>query len=158
MQTMKQKPGRGLDALFAERVEGWRVDYDSYRHWTTIPDADLADLVFTVPGSVFHGEQRIDDVPEFATDNGIAIAALIRFAEQHGCMWQLWQIPTHIAAALPVDDRYGCTIRGGDLAYEDISYDLCRTGESPAHAAVLVMLDAVALGRRDGSTAHFLRL
>jgi hypothetical protein len=66
--------GRALDALVVEKVMGWRVDYDSAHHWTEC-GASMDDLVFTASDSIFHGEQRISDVPHYSTD--IAAAWLV---------------------------------------------------------------------------------
>ena len=70
--------GRELDALIAEKIIGWRVDYDSYRHWTDIPGVKAKDLILSEPGYIFHGEKTIEDVPHYSTD----IAAAWQVAEK----------------------------------------------------------------------------
>lgn len=154
MQAVKREPGAELDRVFAKLVEGYRVILAA-RAWTdddwrcadrpTQENAWAIDTSATperFPGSgAFHV-----CIPPHSTNDGLAVAALIRFAEQHGCMWRLWQVPPHLTA-LQVDGKFGCTICGGDLVYEDMSLERSRTGESPAHAAVLAMLDAVEAGR-----------
>jgi hypothetical protein len=74
MMTDLPSAGRELDALIAEKVMGWRIDYDSAHHWMEC-GTSVDDLIFTAPGSIFHGEQRISDVPHYSTD--IAAAWLI---------------------------------------------------------------------------------
>lgn len=62
---------RQRDALVAEKVMGWRVDWDSYQDWYNC-DVDSAppldDLIFTAPGDIFHGELRIFNVSNYSTD------------------------------------------------------------------------------------------
>lgn len=85
MTTEQRQPGRELDALVAEKVMGWRVDFDSRRHWTELADISLDRLVFTEPNGIFHGEQSINDIPPYSTDVGTAWQVVERMKERGGC-------------------------------------------------------------------------
>lgn len=71
------RPGPVLNLMVAEQVLGWRIDYDSYRHWlhdVTVPDQLPNGLDITAPGDVFHGARTSVDVPPSSTDIAAAYA------------------------------------------------------------------------------------
>lgn len=131
------QPGRDLDRLFAERVEGyeWRHKGD-YAVLLEGGQAWLANPYFNLlPGKGDAERADASGVPPYSTDDATALAALERFAEKHGLWWTVSRMPPGWR------DRYIVAIHSDDMHADGGAATL-------AHAIVLCLLAVVELQER----------